>query len=128
MRTKTDFVAKAKASWGEALPAWLEILAAEATRTSLGAAAKKIGCTDGLVSAVLANKYKAKTDRVEQKVRGALMNETVTCPILGEIGRDYCLQQQEMPNTHASSFRSKLYRACRSGCFHSRLAAQGSKR
>lgn len=121
-RTKSDFVAKAKAAWGPALPDWIEELAAEASRTSAVSAAKRIGYSPAVLSHVFAKAYPGDIARVEAKVRGALMGAVVVCPILGEIGRDVCLDEQKKPNTGASSIRSKLYRACRSGCAHSRLA------
>jgi hypothetical protein len=73
---------------------------------------------------VFANAYTGDLARVEAKVRGALMGATVVCPILGEIGRDVCLDEQKKPNTGASSIRSKLYRACRAGCPHSRISRE----
>jgi hypothetical protein len=118
---KVDFLAKARAAWGAAMPDWVEALAIEASRTSLQPAAKRIGYSDGLVSYVLAKKYRGDIARVEAKVRGALMSATVTCPVVGEIGLDRCLDEQKMENTGASSIRAQLYRACRSGCPHSRI-------
>lgn len=120
-KTKVDFVAKARAAYGDALPDWVEELAIEATNTSAVSAAKKIGYSAGLISHVFSNRYKGDLIAVEQKVRGALMGMTVICPILGEIGRDLCLDNQKKPFSATSSIRSKLYRACRSGCPHSRL-------
>jgi hypothetical protein len=118
---KTDFVAIARAAWGDALPDWVEELAEEATRSTGVAVAKKIGYAGAVVTQIVRRKYPGDIARVEQKVRGALMGATVVCPILGEIGRDRCLDEQKMPNSATSSIRSKLYRACRSGCPHSRI-------
>lgn len=115
-----DFVAKAQAAWGD-LPDWVEALAEQAAATSGTLAAGKIGYSPAVVSHVLANTYKGDIAAVEAKVRGALMGETVVCPILGAIGRDHCLDQQKKPRVATSSIRSKTWRACRSGCPHSRL-------
>ena len=121
IRTKTDFVAKAKAAYGDDLPDWVEELAIQATNTSAKLAAEKIGYSPSLISHVFANTYTGDVARVAEKVRGALMGATVVCPILGEIGRDVCLDEQKKPRRATSSVRSKLYRACRSGCPHSRI-------
>jgi hypothetical protein len=121
LKTKTDFVAKARAAYGDALPDWVEELAVEATNTSQVLAAKKIGYSSSLLSHVFAATYSGDIGRVEAKVRGALMGATVICPILGEIGRNVCLDEQKKPRSATSSVRSKLYRACRSGCPHSRI-------
>ena len=118
---KADFVVKAREAWGEKLPDWVLVLAEDATLNGLAGAAKTIGYSAGLVSYVLANKYAAGIDRIEAKVRGALMGAVVGCPVLGEIGRDHCLDEQAKPRLATSSVRSRLYRACRSGCPHSRL-------
>lgn len=121
LKTKTDFVAKVRVAYGDALPDWVEELAVEATNTSAVTAAAKIGYSASLLSHVFSNNYSGDITRVEEKVRGALMGATVMCPILGEIGRDRCLDEQKMPRSATSSLRSKLYRACRSGCPHSRI-------
>lgn len=117
---RADFVAKATAAWGDP-PDWVVILAEECSARGQSAVAKAIGYSPATVSYVLANKYAGGIERVAEKVRGALMGAWVTCPILGEIGRDRCLDEQKMPRSAASSIRSKLYRACRSGCPHSRI-------
>lgn len=122
---KVDFVVKARAAWGAALPKWVEALAEQANRTSLRAVAQRIKYSPAVVSLVLNSAYKGDMRKVEGKVRGAYLNETVMCPVLGEIGRDRCLEEQAMPNTGASSIRARVYWACRRGCPHSRIKVQG---
>lgn len=123
MKQKVDFLAKAREAWG-APPDWIVELAQECNRTTAAKAAKRIGYSSAVISHVLARRYPGDIDRVAAKVRGALMGETVACPIVGEIGRDRCLNEQRMDNTGASSIRAKLYRACRGGCPHSRLTQE----
>ncbi len=118
---KIDFMAKADAAWGGAPPDWVVELALEANRTNSAKTAKRIGYSGAVVSHVLANAYPGDIARVEAKVRGALMSATVSCPVVGEIGLDRCLDEQKMGNTGASSIRARLYRACRGGCPHSRI-------
>jgi hypothetical protein len=121
-KAKVDYLAKAKSAWGDKPPDWIEELANEADRTTAAAASKRIGYSGAVISYVLSKSYPGDVARVEAKVRGALMGLTVDCPIVGEIGRDRCLDEQRMSNTGASSIRAKLYRACRSGdCPHSRI-------
>ena len=121
MKVKVDFVAKAEAAWGKTLPDWVRTWALDGNRTDGVRAARRVGYSAAVFSHVMANNYKGDIARVELKVRGALMNETVVCPIVGEIGRDRCLDEQKMGHTGASSIRAKLYRACRNGCPHSRI-------
>lgn len=121
-RTKTDFLAKVRASYGPDLPDWVEELAMHASSNSAVMTAKKLGYSPAVLSHVFANSYAGDLARVEDKVRGALMGAMVICPILGEIGRDHCLDQQKKPFQATSSIRSKIYRACRNGCSHSRIS------
>jgi hypothetical protein len=116
-----DYIAKARAAWGDALPDWVEELATYASAWSGTLAAQKIGYSPAVVTHVIANSYKGDLSAVEGKVRGALMGEEVICPVLGAIGRNVCLDEQAKPGHATSSIRSKVYRACRAGCVHSRL-------
>lgn len=118
---KISFAKKAAAAWGEALPVEVRELAAYADRHSGVAAAKAIGYSPSLVSHVIANSYPADMPPVFDRIRGALLGDTVTCPVLGEIGRDLCLIEQKKPFATSNSARARLFRACRSGCPHSRL-------
>ncbi len=123
-KTKTDYRAKADAAWHGAPPDWVQELAAYASAHTGAAAGKAIGYSGAVVTQVIGNKYPGDLKRVELKVRGALMAETVTCPVLGDIRRDRCLDEQAMPFLATSSIRSKLFRACRNGCPHSRIGGQ----
>lgn len=118
---KVDFLAKARVAWGAALPGWVEVLAREANRTTSAKAARRIGYSGAVLSHLFSNNYPGDIERVEAKVRGALMSATVTCPVVGEIGLDRCRDEQRMGNTGASSIRAKLYRACRGSCPYSRI-------
>jgi len=123
--SKTDFVANAKRNWGAALPDWVLALAEEATRTSGADVARRLGYSGAVVSGVINGTYGGDMATVEAKVRGLLMNETVVCPVLGDLSRDRCLTEQKMSRIGSSSLRARISRACRSGCPHSRLAKTG---
>jgi len=113
------FAEKAAEAWG-VVPDWIVELAAMADTSGLKGAAKAIGYTGGLVSGVLNNKYAGDVGAVEQRVRGALMGVVVDCPVLGEIGRDHCLQEQQTPFRATSAHRAQLFHACRNGCPNAR--------
>ncbi|MGD9539057.1 MAG: helix-turn-helix domain-containing protein [Alphaproteobacteria bacterium] len=100
---------------------WLEALRAEVKATSLARAAQKIGVSRSTVSEVLSGKYAASTAAIEQRVRGALLSETVTCPVSGEIRRDQCLKFQRQKPAGVNQSEWRLYHACRGGCPHSLL-------
>jgi hypothetical protein len=119
--SKTDYLANAREGWGDALPDWVEILAAEADRSSGAKVAQRLGYSPAVVSDVIRGKYKGAIGAVEQKVRGAFMGAVVVCPVLDEIGRDRCLDEQKKKFSGTSAIRTRLFNACRHGCVHSRL-------
>lgn len=98
--------------WGANAPDWIVALAAECDRTSQGQCAERLGISSAAVNQVLGNAYKGRMDRVEQRVRGELMRETVTCPVLGEISRRDCLDYQARKFRPTNPLRVQLYTAC----------------
>jgi hypothetical protein len=121
----TDFLANAREAYGEALPEWVEALAIEANRTTGAAAGRRIGYSGSVVTSICKATYAGDIGAVEAKVRGALMGATLECPVLGEIGRDRCLDEQKKRHVATSAVRTALFHACRSGCQHSRLKSEG---
>lgn len=120
-RLKTDYLVIAREGWGDALPDWIETLAKEASRTSGAAVATRLGYSAAVISNVIRGKYPGAIGEVEQKTRGAFMGATVMCPVLDEIGRDRCLEEQKKKFAVTSAIRTRLFRACRGGCENSRL-------
>lgn len=114
---KLDPVEKAQAAWGEAIPKEIVALAEACKADSARIVAKRLGYSDAVVSHTLARKYPGDLGKVFATIRGALMGETVLCPILDEIGRDRCLQEQATPFAATNSTRARLYHACRT-CPH----------
>ncbi|WP_245615497.1 transcriptional regulator [Afifella pfennigii] len=117
MRTMAE---KALAAWGAPLPDWVDELARFADAAGLRIAAERIGYSSSTLSTVINGRYAGDVDRVADAVRGALMGAVVSCPILGEIGRDQCLDEQRKPKSPTNSTRMALWRACRGGCPHSK--------
>ncbi|MBN9438951.1 transcriptional regulator [Bosea sp. (in: a-proteobacteria)] len=111
---KLDAIAKARAAWGEAIPVEITVLAEACKAETSRAVAKRLGYSDAVVSHVLAAKYPGDMAKVLTKIRGALMGETVMCPILDEIGRDRCLSEQAKPFAATNSARARLFHACKS--------------
>ncbi len=121
-----SFAEKASAAW-RPMPDWIAELAALADREGLIGAEKRIGYSRSAVSVVLNGKYRGDLGRVEEMVRGALMAANVDCPVLGEIGRDRCLNEQNEPFRATSAFRAQLYHACRNGCPNARRKDKGDE-
>lgn len=105
-------------------PDWVIELAraCDAPGASQASVARRIDYSASAVSSVLRNSYGGDLARVEQVVRGALMAETVACPIVGEITRNVCLGHQKRARKFVptSSMRVHLYRTCPT-CPHSRM-------
>lgn len=108
------FVDIAKTAWGEAAPDWILTLAAQCDMTNQRRAAERIGYSAGLVSSVLRASYKGNMQSVEQAVRGAWMGSLVTCPVMGSIASDACLEWRRKARKFAPSnpHRVRMHRAC----------------
>ncbi len=97
-------------TWQE--PKWLTVLREQKMTKSLKQIANDIGYSTGAISAVLSLKYKGDLGKFEQAVKGAYMGETVSCPVLGELERNKCLQYQRQGYSNSNPLRIKLFRAC----------------
>lgn len=122
MAAKLNNIDKARAAWNGEIPDWIVILAEACDRESQSAIARKVGYSPSAISQVLSNTYQnGDIARVEQAVRGALMSETVDCPVMGEMPHNTCIQWQRKPFATTNSHRIRMHQACRSGCKFSHL-------
>lgn len=121
---KLDNREKVRTAWGDPPPEWVVALAEACNSETQTAVGKRIGYAGSTVSQLLSNSYPGDVGRIEQIVRGALMSETVQCPILQSIGRDVCLGWQRRPFSTSSGNAVRMYQACRSNCPHSRIPRQ----
>ena len=103
-----------RAAWGEEAPDWVLILADECGRTSQAAVAKRLDRSGAVVSQVLRNIYGAGLERIEERVRGVLMEGQVSCPGLGEIPLHTCQDWREKARTFAigNPTRVRMFHAC----------------
>lgn len=125
-RSPIDPVEKAQTAWGDTMPDWVLVLAEVCQQSTQSAVAKRLNYSPAVVSSVLSNTYqKGDISRVEQMVRGALMSETVRCPVIGDIARNVCAEWQKRPFSTASSNAVRMFQACRSNCPNSRLSQRG---
>lgn len=95
-----------------ATPDWIDALRAYADEHGQKVAGIKIGYSNTVVSAVLKGTYKGDLKTVQQAVEGALLSVKVECPVIGEIPRDRCLENQKAPYAATNPTRVKLYHAC----------------
>lgn len=111
---RTSFIRKAVAAWGD-LPDWAQTLAEACDDASLRQTAAILGVSPATVSLAI-NKERENLNFLKARVIATLMAATVTCPVLGEMGREACLRNQAKPFCSANPIRIQLYRACRDGC------------
>ncbi len=110
---RLDALAKAHRAWGQAIPTEVIVLAEACKAQTSRAVAKRLAYSDAVISHVLGNKYPGDVAKVLATIRGALMGETVLCPILGDIGRDRCFREQATPFAATNSTRARLSHACK---------------
>lgn len=105
---------RARAAWAPKgkLPAWVAALAEACDRGSQGKVADRLGISAAVVNQVLSDSYKGRLDRVETRVRGELMKETVSCPVLGPISTRDCLDHQARKFSATNPLRVKLAQTC----------------
>jgi len=123
--TKHSAIEIARAAWAPDMPDWVGALAAEAERTSGARVAARIGVGASTVSEVLRRKYRGVMSHIEDKVRAALMRDSVPCPEQGTISGDRCLSNQKAPFSTSSPAAVRLWRACRT-CPHSNITGAQS--
>ena len=79
--------------------------------------ARKLGVSDGTISNALKGRYIGNVDALAERIRGELLNQTVRCPILGQITSRICQDERKKPFHTANPMRVQLWRACKT-CIH----------
>lgn len=92
---------------------WIDALRRACEQETQASVAERIGYSASVISLVLKGRYRGNIAAVEQAVRGALMDERLECPILGEVRADVCREHQTRPFSATNPVRVRLYRACR---------------
>lgn len=124
MRDTRTFVIKIKDHWTQ-IPDWILALAEACDASTQSQIAIRLGVSNALISTVLRNQYPGDVERIETMVRGVLLAETVICPVVGEISKNRCLENQSKTHFGTDSFGSRLRKACRNGtCPHSRIGVK----
>ncbi len=112
-------------SWGDEAPAWVLVLAEQCDRSSQKKAALEIRYSSAVVNQVLKKRYTGDLTSVEKAVRGAFLNATVACPVLGDLALHECLQYQRSRYSPHNQLRLQVFQACNGlgapRCPHSKL-------
>lgn len=109
-----DLIAMAEEAWGAPLPDWIRALAVACGRTNQSKVAAQLDRSPAVVSTVLRKKYAGSYERIEERVRGILMDGRVDCPALGQLPSHECQDWREKAKTFApgNPLRTRMYRAC----------------
>lgn len=105
---------------------WLDALRAACAADSQAGVARRLGVSPSMINQALKGAYKGDVTRLQTLVEGVLQTQTVSCPVLGDLVKHKCREYQERDPKYAaaSPVTMLLYRACRSGCPHSKLAKE----
>ncbi|MFM9902162.1 MAG: hypothetical protein ACKVOT_14215 [Polaromonas sp.] len=76
--------------------------------------AEALSVTGPVVSMLLADKYPGSVEQMAQRIRGEFMAETVLCPVMGNLSKRSCLDNQALPQAFTNPVRAALGRACKS--------------
>lgn len=101
-------------AWGNPVPDWIRALALACGRTSQTKVAAQLDRSPAVVSTVLRRKYAGSYDRIEERVRGVIMNGRVECPALGQVPTHECQDWREKAKTFVPTnrHRADMFRAC----------------
>lgn len=101
-------------------PAWLDVLRAEAAKPgrTKAAIAAELGVSRTAVSLLCAGKYSARTDKIQAKIAGPVMQlyaQLAWCPYLRKaISQDECSAFAAAPMSTSDPYKLKHWTACRS--------------
>lgn len=79
--------------------------------------AEELGVSSAVVSTLLKDKYTGNVDAMAERIRGKYMGATVLCPVMGNLSKHSCLDNQALPMAFTNPVRAALGRACKT-CVH----------
>ena len=102
---------------------WLDALRRACAESSQAAVARQLGVSAAMINQTLKGTYKGNIGRLRTLVEGILQTQTVSCPVLDNLPKHKCLEYQDRDPklTFGNPLILQFYRACRSGCPHSKL-------
>lgn len=99
---------------------WRKLLKrAVAEAGSQAAVGRALGYSGAVISQALAGKYPGDQEKLAAKVVEVYGNETVGCPLLGEISLADCRANQRRPFTSSNPITVQLWATCPE-CEHNR--------
>lgn len=100
----------------QVLPTDVKAALEEATKRlgSQSKVAADLGISAATVNNLLRDRYLGDVSGMADRIRGQYMAETVSCPVLGELGRRHCLDNQARSQAFTNPIRVALHKACKS--------------
>ena len=116
-----SFKQKAISAHGQGCEPWIIALAEACDKVgTVSPVAHRIGYSHSAVSAAINGSYPGNLTKIKIAATACLMNNEVTCPVLGKIPSEKCIGiQRRRKLTATDPGAVKLWRACRSGCLNS---------
>ncbi len=110
----SDLINAAEEAWGAPLPDWIRSLALACERSSQSKVAAQLDRSPAVVSTVLRKKYAGSYERIEERVRGILMDGRIDCPGMGQLRTHECQDWREKAKTFSpgNPTRTRMFRAC----------------
>ena len=106
----------------KALPAdAMAALMALKDKSSQADIGRRLGVSGASLSNAISGKYIGNVDRLAERIRGELLNQTVPCPILGAVTTRICQDERAKPFAATSPQRVLLWRTCKT-CLHNPTA------
>lgn len=90
----------------------LELLRRAVAASSQAAVARRIGRSAAAVNQVLKGTYAGNPQAILDLVAAYFGDETVMCPVLGEIPRHRCIEERGKPFCPTNPVRVRLYKEC----------------
>lgn len=111
----SDLMTATEEAWGSPLPDWIRSLALACERSSQSKVAAQLDRSPAVVSTVLRKKYAGSYERIEERVRGILMDGRIDCPGMGQLPSHECQDWREKARVFApgNPTRTRMFRACR---------------
>jgi hypothetical protein len=115
--SSVDIVA---AAYGRAhVPIWALALAVACDKDGRAAVARRLDYSESVLSQTLSNTYGGNLDKVIDRVRAVILEETMECPAEGPMALEMCQRHQSRRREDIQNgWHHQMYQACRSGCSH----------
>lgn len=90
----------------------MKLLNQKVAESSQAHVARLLNISDSALSQLRSGSYKGTPDAILQRVREVFGNETVRCPVLGEIALGRCAEKRKQTFAATNPQRVALWRAC----------------